>query len=98
MRMFACAAVLAALVAPAEAEGRYDRKLEEAVKARIAEKIGEIRGGFEHDRIPEFVQPDALTTGALAPVPFGAGIGAAVAPRQRSLILAIDAKPLRSAF
>jgi len=35
-----------ALVGAASAEQRYDRKLEEAVKARVAARIGELRAGF----------------------------------------------------
>lgn len=34
---------------------RYDRSLEQAAADIIAEKIGEIRGGFRHNEKPEFV-------------------------------------------
>lgn len=96
--MLACAALLAVFVVSAGAEGRYDRKLEEAVKARIAEKIGDIRGGFHHGDVPQFVQPDPLTTGALAPASSAAGPQPAATPRQGSLTLATDLKPSRQAF
>jgi hypothetical protein len=49
------AAALAALAVLAKAEPEYDRKLERAVMEIVARKMGDIRGGFEHGRAPEFV-------------------------------------------
>ncbi|MEO9339982.1 hypothetical protein ABFT80_21370 [Mesorhizobium sp. SB112] len=49
------AAALAALAASVKAEPEYDRKLERAVMEIVARKMGDIRGGFEHGRAPEFV-------------------------------------------
>ncbi len=96
--ILACAGALAVLAASAQAGERYDRKLEDAVKARIAEKIGDIRGGFDHGAGAVFVQPDALTRGG--PVP-----SAAVRKResrasggQGSLTLAVDRKFARHVF
>ncbi|MBA3449181.1 MAG: hypothetical protein H0T56_16560 [Pseudaminobacter sp.] len=51
------AVVLAVFSAPAAAGPRYDIKLEKAVMAIVAKRIGDIRGGFSLDRKPEFVQP-----------------------------------------
>lgn len=62
-----CAAVSAGLAAPAAAEIRYDRKLEEAVKEIVARKIGDIRGGFAYNAKPAFViAQDPLMTGSVA--------------------------------
>lgn len=92
--MLACASVLAALVASAGAETRYDRKLEEAVKARVAEKIGEIRGTFDHGAGAVFVQPDPIVTGSVATLP----METPETPRQGSLTLAVDRAPSRGIF
>ena len=43
------------LAAPAAAETRYDRKLEQAVHDIVARKMGDIRGGFSYDAKPQFV-------------------------------------------
>jgi hypothetical protein len=66
MKFLASGAVLtAALVVPATADARYDRKLEEAVMAIVAEKIGAIRGGFAYDAKPElWTAADPMSTGA----------------------------------
>ena len=49
------AACLAVLIAPANAQMRYDVKLEQAVMEIVASKIGDIRGGFSYERKPEFL-------------------------------------------
>ena len=60
-----CAAAFAALAAPAAAEMRYDRKLEQAVLTIVASKMGDIRGGFSHDAKPAFVVvQDRIVTGS----------------------------------
>ena len=43
------------LTASANAEMRYDRKIEEAVKTIVAGKIGDIRGSFDVGHDPKFV-------------------------------------------
>jgi hypothetical protein len=55
MKALVCAALAIALVGPATAQSRYDRKLEEAVMAIVAAKIGDIRGGFAFDAKPVMV-------------------------------------------
>jgi hypothetical protein len=55
MKALVCAALAIALVGPATAQSRYDRKLEEAVIAIVAAKIGDIRGGFAFDAKPVMV-------------------------------------------
>ncbi|MBX3583782.1 MAG: hypothetical protein KF810_17990 [Rhizobiaceae bacterium] len=40
---------------PSVAQPRYDRKLEEAVMAIVASKVGDIRGGFGLDARPGMV-------------------------------------------
>lgn len=56
-RILLAAAVLAAMTTGATAEARYDRSIDQAAAAIVAEKIGVIRGGFEFDEMPEFVSP-----------------------------------------
>jgi hypothetical protein len=55
MKALVCAVSAIALVGPATAQSRYDRKLEEAVMAIVAAKVGEIRGGFAFDAKPVMV-------------------------------------------
>ena len=55
MKALVCAVSVVALAGPAAAESRYDRKLEEAVMAIVAAKIGDIRGGFAFDAKPVMV-------------------------------------------
>jgi hypothetical protein len=43
---------LALATAPALAGARYDRKLEQAAMQIVAEKIGDIRGGFSYGQKP----------------------------------------------
>jgi hypothetical protein len=62
MKALVCAGLALALAGSATAEPRYDRKLEEAVMAIVAAKIGDIRGGFALDAKPVMVvvQDDAV--------------------------------------
>lgn len=66
MRPLICAsAALAFAVVPAGAEHRYDRKLEQAAMRIVAEKIGDIRGGFSYGQKLRFVMAqDTLPQGA----------------------------------
>ncbi len=61
MRTLLCGvAFLATIAAPAMAETRYDRKLEQAVVEIVAGKMGDIRGGFSYKQVPQLVVvPDA---------------------------------------
>lgn len=95
--MLACAAALAVLAAPAQAEARYDRKLEDAVKARIAETIGDIRGSFDYGAAAEFVQPDPLVTGSVPAARPERRIDRD-GVRQGRLTLAVDRKFARHVF
>jgi hypothetical protein len=63
MKALVCAVLALALAGSATAEPRYDRKLEEAVMAIVAARIGDIRGGFALDAKPVMVivQDDAVT-------------------------------------
>jgi len=56
-RIILAAAMLAAAASGAAAEARYDRSIDRAAAAIVAGKIGDIRGGFEFDQMPEFVRP-----------------------------------------
>jgi hypothetical protein len=55
MKALVCAVTVIALAGPSTAQSRYDRKLEEAVIAIVAAKIGHIRGGFAFDAKPVMV-------------------------------------------
>jgi hypothetical protein len=61
MKSFLCGmALLAAMIAPAAAETRYDRNLEKAAMEIVAGKMGNIRGAFSYKQRPQFVVlPDA---------------------------------------
>ncbi|MDQ2632667.1 MAG: hypothetical protein M3Y78_02905 [Pseudomonadota bacterium] len=54
MRALGCALAIV-LAGQATAQPRYDRKLEEAVMAIVAAKIGDIRGGFAFGERPVMV-------------------------------------------
>jgi hypothetical protein len=62
MKALVCAGLAMALAGSATAQDRYDRKLEEAVMAIVAAKMGDIRGGFALDAKPVMVivQDDAV--------------------------------------
>lgn len=55
MRLWICTSAALALAVPAVAGERYDRKLEQAAMRIVAEKIGDIRGGFSYKQKPSFV-------------------------------------------
>ena len=55
MKALVCAVSVFALAGPSAAQSRHDRKLEEAVMAIVAAKIGDIRGGFAFDAKPVMV-------------------------------------------
>ncbi|TPI16395.1 hypothetical protein FJW06_04015 [Mesorhizobium sp. B4-1-3] len=60
-------ALLAAVIAPAAAETRYDCNIEKAAMDIVAGKMGNIRGGFSYKQVPQLVvRPDASPP---APVP-----------------------------
>jgi hypothetical protein len=66
MRTLLCGvAFLAVIAAPAVAETRYDRKLEQAVVEIVAGKMGNIRGGFSYKQVPQFV---VVSDAPVAPV------------------------------
>jgi hypothetical protein len=69
--MFACAAVIVALTGSAMAGGLYDKKLEAFVQAKVAAKIGDMRGGFDYGQKVQFLRTehteiDGVTTGSVA--------------------------------
>ena len=63
MMKMLCAIIGAAVTVPAHADIRYDRRLEEAVKAIVAAKIGDIRGGFAFDIDPTHILIPAEPSG-----------------------------------
>jgi hypothetical protein len=56
-RYVLAAAVFAALTGAACAEPAYDTAIDAAAARIVAEHVGEIRGGFSYDQVPEFVAP-----------------------------------------
>ena len=69
MKSFLCGmALLAATVAPAAAEMRYDRNLERAVTDIVASKMGNIRGGFTYKQVPQLVVIPEVAPAAPVPV------------------------------
>lgn len=66
--LWAGAVAAIVLTGAASAETRYDRRIEEAAIGIVAEKIGDIRGGFSFDARPVFVTDgkDAIRTGSVA--------------------------------
>jgi predicted dehydrogenase len=56
-RIVLAAAALAVICTAAAAQPRYDAKIEQAAAAIVAGKIGDIRGGFAYDKLPQFVRP-----------------------------------------
>lgn len=92
--VLAAIAMLAALAGAASAQTRYDRKLEEAVKARVAERIGDLRQGFGYGEPVHFVRAaDALSAGAATPLP-----RPAAEPRRGALSLATERGNARRVF
>jgi hypothetical protein len=77
---------LAAAAIPAGAEHRYDRKLEQAAMRIVAEKIGDIRGGFSYGQKPRFVvAQDAVAPGTeprQRPAVYPSVIAPAVRPKS----------------
>ena len=61
--MLVCAISIAAPMAPAAAEPRYDRKLEAAAMERVAARIGDIRGGFDSGKSAMFIHAPEATAG-----------------------------------
>jgi hypothetical protein len=64
--LWAGMAAIGLLIGPASAETRYDRNIEQAAIDIVAQKIGDIRGGFSFDAKPAFVTGnDAISTGSV---------------------------------
>lgn len=64
--LISAAALLAALAAPAFADEKYDRKIDEAAARIVAGKIGGIRGGLAIGQEPVFVPAvSSETTGSI---------------------------------
>ncbi len=84
MKALVCAVAAAVAVSQATAQPRYDRKLEEAVMAIVAAKMGNLRGGFDFGEKPIMVVVrDHVVTGtsdmdAVRPAPPPEGLARAV--------------------
>jgi hypothetical protein len=94
--LWAGAFAAAILTGGASAETRYDRSIEHAAKTIVAQKIGDIRGGFSFDAKPMFVAErlDMIKTGSIAaPSPTTSS-----GPWRDGLAPAIDRKLSRKFF
>jgi len=70
LRIILAATALAVMTQAAAAQ---DRRIDQAAAAIVAAKIGEIRGGFDFDEMPQFVTPvdwhRSVWNGAVDPQP-----------------------------
>jgi hypothetical protein len=65
--LWAGVAVIGLLTLPASAGTRYDRNIDRAAAAIVAQKIGEIRGGFSFDaKLRLVTNHDDVKTGSIA--------------------------------
>jgi hypothetical protein len=76
IRLLSGAALLAVMAASAAAEPRHDVRLEQAAMQIVAQKVGDIRGGFSHEEKPVFIRTasalvnrttDPIETGTVTP-------------------------------
>jgi len=81
------AAFLGCLTVSAHADTQYDRKLEQAVMDIVANKMGDLRGGFSFDSKPAFV---AATTAPQPDPQAMRGAYSATDPWQDGLAPAIE--------
>ncbi len=58
---------LAMVAGTAAADVKYDRELEQAAVRIVAQKMGDLRGGFAFDELPDFVR--TFDRGAVGTVP-----------------------------
>jgi hypothetical protein len=72
IRLLNCTALLAVLAAPAAAGPRYDVRLEKAAMQIVAQKIGDIRGGFSNGETPVFVRTVSVSVSPTDPIETGA--------------------------
>jgi len=63
IRLLNGAAILAVLAASAAAEPRHDVRLEYAAMTIVAQRIGDIRGGFSHEETPVFIRTASESAG-----------------------------------
>jgi cytochrome c556 len=59
IRLLSGAVLLAVMAASAAAEPRHDVRLEQAAMKIVAQKVGDIRGGFSHEEKPVFIRTAA---------------------------------------
>ena len=71
IRLLSGAAFLAVLAAAAAAEPRHDVRLEQAAMKIVAQRIGDIRGGFSHEETPVFIRTASASVGATDPIETG---------------------------
>jgi hypothetical protein len=71
IRLLCGAAILAVLAASAAAGPRHDVRLELAAMQIVAQRIGDIRGGFSHEETPVFIQTASASAGPTDPIETG---------------------------
>ena len=92
------AAAIAMCATSAQAQVRYDRKLEAAIMAKVAESIGDIRGSFEYGANTAFVQPDPLAVNEEQPFPEQSSLIDTSTQSDGTLTLAVEHRSVGSIF
>jgi hypothetical protein len=72
IRLLSGAALSAVMAASAAAEPRHDLRLEQAAMKIVADRIGEIRGGFSHEEKPVFIRTASASVSPTDPIETGA--------------------------
>jgi hypothetical protein len=67
IRLLSGAALSAVMAASAAAEPRHDLRLEQAAMKIVAQRIGEIRGGFSHEEKPAFIRTASAASASVSP-------------------------------
>lgn len=94
--LWAAAALAGLVIGSASAEQRYDRSIDRAAMGIVAQKIGDLRGGFSFDAKPALVseRKEIVKTGSI-PVP---RFTAYADPWRDGLALAVERRISRSFF
>jgi hypothetical protein len=93
--LWAGVAVIGLLTVPASAGTRYDRNIDRAAAAIVAQKIGQIRGGFSFDaKLRLVTNDDSIKTGSIA----RPAAAASTDPWRDGLVPATEGKVSRRIF
>jgi hypothetical protein len=90
IRLLSGAAFLAVMAASAAAEPRHDLRLEQAAMKIVAQRIGEIRGGFSHQETPVFIRTAAVSASVGPTDPVETGTVTAAKPYSDRRVMTPD--------